>query len=79
MIEEMNNAKLLHHIAKIQSNPYNTSLLAKHITDMLNDLNVTASVSTKCCFLGEVLSRYGHVSAQECRIIIKSYSDFLRR
>ena len=77
MIEGLNNEKLLHHIAKIRSNPYNTSLLAKHVTDMLNDLNVTASASTKCCFLGEVLSK--HLPTQECRIIIKSYSDYLRR
>ena len=77
MIDGADQVKLRYHIAKIRSDPYNTALLSQHIADMLRDLNITASASTKCCFLGEVLS--GHLPVQECRIIIKSYSDFLRR
>lgn len=79
MIHEMNDAKLRHHIAKIRANPYNTELLAGNINAMLADLNVTASSATKCCLLGEILANYTQASIQESRIIIHSYSTYLRR
>lgn len=79
MMNEMDEAKLHHHIAKIQSNPYNTVVLARNITDMLTDLNVTASAATKCCLLGEILATHSQMSEHESRVIITSYSNYIRR
>lgn len=79
MMNEMDEAKLHHHIAKIQSNPYNTAVLARNITDMLTDLNVTASAATKCCLLGEILATHSPMSEHESRVIITSYSNYIRR
>lgn len=79
MIRAMDEAKIRHHMAKILANPYNTEALAGHITNMLSDLNVTASPATKCCLLGQLLLGWGNASPQESRIIIQSYSNYLRR
>lgn len=79
MMESMNPSLIKYHITKIQANPYNLALLETNITSMLKDLNVTASSSTKVCFLGEVINKYGTDSVQEGRIIVNSYSEYLRR
>lgn len=79
MLNDMDEAKLQHHIAKIRSTPYNMEALARNITAMLADLNITASVPTKCCLLGEILANHSRASAQESRIIINLYSNYLRR
>ena len=79
MMNDMDDAKLHHHIAKIRSNPYNMAVLARNITDMLADLNVTASAVTKCCLLGEILAAHSQTSDHESRVIINSYSNYLRR
>lgn len=79
MMNDMDEAKLHHHIAKIHSNPYNTAVLARNITDMLADLNVTASAATKCCLLGEILATHSQMSEHESRVIITSYSNYTRR
>ena len=79
MMNEMDEAKLHHHIAKIQSNPYNTTVLARNISNMLGDLNVTASAATKCCLLGEILATHSQMSEHESRVIITSYLNYTRR
>ena len=79
MLEKMDTSKVAFHVAKICSNPYNAELLAHNITFMLRDLNVTAADSTKCCLLGEILSRDVNISFQESRIIVNSYAEYLRR
>lgn len=79
MMNDMDEAKLRHHVAKICSNPYNTAALARNINDMLADLNVTASGPTKCCLLGEILANYSQASAHESRVIVSAYFNYLRR
>ena len=49
------------HAAKITANPYNTPILARNITAMLMDLNISAGKATKICLLGEILQKSGHV------------------
>ena len=77
MIDGMDKSKIALHAAKITANPYNTSLLARNITAMLMDLNVSAGNATKICMLGEILQKYGHVSSQESRIIVTTYARYL--
>lgn len=79
LMENIDPAKAAYHAAKIRSNPYHTAQLAGRITRMLEDLNVIAGDATKCCFLGEVMDKYGDTSFQENRIIVNTYSNYLRR
>ena len=78
MLAGMAPEQLAFHAARIQANPYDTKLLARNISSMLRDLDITASDTTKCCLLGELLEQYGAASFQNKRIIVKSYFDFLR-
>ena len=79
MLTEMDASLINFHISKIQANPYNIPLLERYISNMLQDLNVSASDSTKICLLGEILDNYGSSSDQERRIITNLYSNYLRR
>ncbi len=79
MIDGMDKAKADFHISKIISNPYNTEYLLQTIVFMLKDLNINASNSTKCCILGEMLKRSRRVSFNESRVIVNSFSEYLRR
>lgn len=66
----MDSTRIAFHVSKIQAEPYNVALLERNITNMLRDLNVTASDATKLCLLGEILDTYGRSSLQEKRIIV---------
>ncbi|MCI5509607.1 MAG: ATP-binding protein [Eubacterium sp.] len=79
MISSMDESLVAYHVSKIQSNPYNSQILEIYINNMLADLNVTATVATKVCLLGEILDVYSLSSEQEKRVITSSYSDYLRR
>jgi|GEM_PF-958921 len=77
MLAGMDRSKLALHAAKITANPYNTPILARNITAMLMDLNISAGKATKICLLGEILQKSGHVSFQESRIIVTTYAHYL--
>ena len=79
ILANMDEAKLAYHLAKIQAEPYNIPMLETFITNMFRDLNVTASAQTRLCLLGEILDVYGTSSMQEKRIIVNSYSNYLKR
>lgn len=79
MLAGMDSTRIAFHVSKIQAEPYNVALLERNITNMLRDLNVTASDATKICLLGEILDTYGRSSLQEKRIIVNSYAKYLRR
>lgn len=79
MLAGMDSTRIAFHVSKIQAEPYNVALLERNITNMLRDLNVTASDATKLCLLGEILDTYGRSSLQEKRIIVNSYAKYLRR
>ena len=70
MLAGMDSTRIAFHVSKIQAEPYNVALLERNITNMLRDLNVTASDATKICLLGEILDTYGRASLQEKRIIV---------
>lgn len=79
MLEEMDISMLSFYISKIQADPYNIPVLESNISKMLRVLNITASNPTRICLLGELLNTYSSSSVQEKRIIVNSYSHFLRR
>lgn len=79
MLNGMDTSVIAFHVSKIQANPYNIPMLEAYISNMLQDLNVTAADATKICLLGEMFDTYGTSSIQEKRIIVNSYSDYLRR
>ena len=79
MLAGMDSTRIAFHVSKIQAEPYNVALLERNITNMLRDLNVTASDATKICLLGEILDTYGRSSLQEKRIIVNSYAKYLKR
>lgn len=70
MLAGMDSTRIAFHVSKIQAEPYNVALLERNITNMLRDLNVTASDATKICLLGKILDTYGRSSLQEKRIIV---------
>ena len=78
LLQSMDDATIRYHISKIQTNPYNTAVLADNINRMLKDFNVSAAEQTKRCLLGKLLQRYGNTSYQEKRVIINSYSNYLK-
>ena len=67
------------HLARIHENPYNTGQVAQRIDQMLQDLQVTAYGTTRCCLLGEILKRAGQISFQESRILVQAYAAEMRR
>ena len=79
MLSGIDPAAAAFHVSKIQANPYHFSALESNITNMLQDLNITASSATKTCLLGEILDEYGMSSMQERRIITASYANYLKR
>lgn len=79
LIGNMEQARVNYHLAKLKANLYDPVRLSREITAMLQDLNVVAPDSTKCCLLGELMKREGSISFQESRIIINSYVQYLRR
>lgn len=79
IVDSMDESKINMYISKIQNNPYNTTLLEKNISEMLQALNISASATTKLCFLGEILNKYGTTSYQEKRIITNAYARYLRK
>lgn len=79
LLNGMDTSRIAFHVSKIQANPYNIPMLEVCIRNMLQDLNVTAADATKICLLGEILDTYGTSSIQEKRIIVNSYSEYLRR
>ena len=79
MLNDMDTSVIAFHVSKIQANPYNIPMLEVYISNMLQDLNVTATDATRICLLGEILDIYGSSSIQEKRIIVNSYSNYLRR
>ena len=79
MLEEMNPSLIEYHLSKIKANPYNIPLLEMNISDMMKDLNVTASNGTKLCFLGEIMSCYGNIPVLEGRVISNSFCEYLNR
>lgn len=79
MISSLDETLISYHISKLQSNPYNTKIVEAYIDNMLEDLNIVASSVTKICFLGEILDKYSLASKQEKRVIVNSYSEYLRR
>lgn len=78
MIENSDSSLVDYHVSKIISNPYNPAVLSQNIDNMLKNLNVIASDSTKVCFLGAVLFRYGNASEQDKRIITNTYYKYLK-
>lgn len=78
MIQSMDEGRIRYHISKIQANPYNTAVLSQNIDYMLRDLNVSAAAVTKCCLLGVLLQKYGTTSYREARVILNSYSKYLK-
>ena len=79
ILERMDPEKLAFHLARIHENPYNTGQVAKRIDQMLQDLQVTAYGTTRCCLLGEMLKRAGQISFQESRILVQAYAAEMRR
>ena len=79
ILNAMDNQRLAFHVSKIQADLYNSIQLEAHITNLLRDLNVTASDSTKICLLGEILDTYGSLSMKDKRVIVNTFSRFLRR
>ena len=79
MISSLDETQISYHVSKLQSNPYNTKVVETYINNMLEDLNIMASSVTKICLLGEILDKYSFASKQEKRVIVNSYSEYLRR
>lgn len=79
MLEEYEHSNIDYHISKIVSNPYNPAVLSQNIDNMLNSLNIIASDSTKICFLGAVLCKFGNASEQDNRIITNTYYKYIKR
>ena len=75
----MDISVLEYYVSKITADPYNPAKLELNVKNMLYELNVIASNSTKLCFLGEALKRSGRSSVQENRIIVNTYSEYLKR
>ena len=79
MIGEMDSSVVEYYVSRITADPYNPVKLESNVKNMLYELNVIASNSTKLCFLGEALKRYGKSSVQENRIIVNTYGEYLKR
>ena len=78
MLEGSDQIKLLLHLERIQSNPYDIRYLNTSIDAMTRDLDITGSDSLRLCFLGEALEKYGNLSYQDKRVIINSYHKLLK-
>ncbi|MBQ8642508.1 MAG: ATP-binding protein [Clostridia bacterium] len=78
IIREMDPGRLRLHKSKIRSAPYNPRRLAQNIDAMLEDMQISAAASTKCCLLGKILQQDGSIPYQDCRIIVKSYREHLQ-
>ncbi|MDO4322170.1 MAG: ATP-binding protein [Lachnospiraceae bacterium] len=77
LIQEMEPEQVRFHLSKVRTDLYNVRLLSENISSMLRDLHVTASDTTKLCFLGAVLVRCGDISFQDSRTIVSSYAGYL--
>ncbi len=79
LLQEADTEKVAFHVARIRQNPYHTEQVARRIDQMLRDLQVTAAAATRCCLLGEILSRTRGLSFQESRVILTAYTNYIRR
>ena len=79
ILHDMDDRRAAYHVSRIKADLYNPTKLEAHITDMLRDLNVIASDPTKTCLLGEVLDAYSSSSMKDKRVIVNTYSNYLKR
>ena len=77
LLAPLDAGQMQYHLARIRADPYNISVLAENIEQMLQQLRITAAAPTKLCLLGEMLAGAG-VPLGESRQIVTAYHNHLK-